>query len=83
MHPLASRPNTTPWGRGDDQRLTKHPLTVHDTGASTSCWRSRILAALGLSLHFDISLALAALIVSLALVVMAADGLVQESFFGS
>ena len=46
-------------GRGDDQGLTKHPLTVHDTGASTSRWRSRALAALGPSLRFDISLELA------------------------
>ena len=46
MDPLAPRPNTTPRGPGDDQRLTKHPLTVHDTGASTSRWRSQTLAAL-------------------------------------
>ena len=59
MHPLASGPNTTPWGRGDDLRLTKRPLTVSDTGASTSCWRSQTLAALGPSLRFDISLELA------------------------
>ena len=59
MHPLASGPNTTPWGRGDDLRLTKRPLTVSDTGASTSRWRSQTLAALGPSLRFDISLELA------------------------
>ena len=55
MHPMAPRPNTTPRGRGDDQRLTKRPLT----GASTSRWRSQTLAALGPSLRFDISLELA------------------------
>ena len=61
-------PACTHWHPGPTQHLgagatirdsRSVPLTVSDTGASTSRWRSQTLAALGPSLRFDISLELA------------------------